>query len=163
MTLLEDQVLVATQAQETRDLIRILAAVFKSRGAASPILTAADFRLDDDRSGIAALLDSVSNQHHANLREKAQRNLSAVRDAVKSPEQEVPHLADIVGALWLRSLAIKNMGAEPAELQVDITRSQRIDDNLFQAELSTLVENSFNLHEDGGRLIFREEKTRKRN
>ena len=157
MTLLEDQVLVATQAQETRDLIRILAAVFKSRGAASPILTAADFRLDDDRSGIGALLDSVSNQHHANLREKAQRNLSAVRDAVKSPEQEVPHLADIVGALWLRSLAIKNVGAEPAELQVDITRSQRIDDNLFQAELSTLVENSFNLHEDGGRLVFREE------
>ncbi len=157
MTLLEDQVLVATQAQETRDLIRILADVFKSRGAASPIITAADFRLDDDKSGIAALLDSVSNQHHANLREKAQRNLSAVIDAIKSPEQDVPHLADIVGALWLRSLAIKNAGAEPAELQVDITRSQRIDDNAFQAELSTIVENSFNIHEDGGRLVFREE------
>ena len=41
MTLLEDQVLVATQAQETRDLMRILADVFKSRGAASPIITAA--------------------------------------------------------------------------------------------------------------------------
>jgi hypothetical protein len=157
MTLLEDQVLVATQAQETRDLIRILADVFKSSGAASPIITAADFRLDDDKSGIAALLDSVSNQHHANLREKAQRNLGAVLDAVKSPELNVPHLADVVGALWLRSLAIKNAGAEPAELQVDITRSERIDDNAFQAELSTIVENSFNIHEDGGRLVFREE------
>ena len=157
MTLLEDQVLVATQAQETRDLIRILADVFKARGAASPIITAADFRLDDDKSGIAALLDSVSNQHHANLREKAQRNLSAVLDAVKSPDQTVPHLTDIVGALWLRSLALKNAGAERPELQVDITRSKPIDDNAFQAELSTIVENSFNIHQDGARFVFREE------
>jgi len=157
MTLLEDQVLVATQAQETRDLIRILADVFKSRSNASPIITAADFRLDDDKSGIAALLDSVSNQHHANLREKAQRNLSAVRDAVQSPDQSVPHLAEIVSALWLRSLAIKNAGAEPAELQVDITRASRIDDNAFQAELAVVVENSFNIHQDGPRLVFREE------
>jgi hypothetical protein len=157
MTLLEDQVLVATQAQETRDLIRILADVFKSRNAESPLLTAADFRLDDDKSGIAALLDSVSNQHHAHLREKAQRNLSAVRDAVKDPEQSVPHLVDLVGALWLRSLAIKNAGAEPAELHVDITRSKPIDDNFFSAELAILVENSFNIHQEGGRLVFREE------
>ena len=157
MALLEDQVLVATQAQETRDLIRILADVFKSRSKDSPIITAADFRLDDDKSGIAALLDSVSNQHHANLREKAQRNLSAVLDAVKTPEQVVPHLPDIVGALWLRSLAIKNAGAEPAELQVDITRAKPIDDNAFHAEMATIVENSFNIHQDGVRLVFREE------
>lgn len=157
MTLLEDQVLIATQAQETRDLIRILADVFKSRNANSPIITAADFRLDDDKSGIAALLDSVSNQHHAKLREKAQRNLSAVLDAVRDPAQNIPHLADIVSALWFRSLAIRNAGAEPAELHVDITRSKSIDDNLFSAELSTIVENSFNIHQDGSRLVFREE------
>jgi len=45
-------------AQETRDLIRILANLFKSRGDGTPILTAADFRLDDDAAGILALLDS---------------------------------------------------------------------------------------------------------
>jgi hypothetical protein len=157
MTLLEDQVLVATQAQETRDLIRILADVFKSRKEDTPIITAADFRLDDEKSGIAALLDSLANQHHASLREKAQRNLSAVLDAVKDPAQNVPHLAEIVGALWLRSLAIKNAGAEPAELHVDITRRQPVDDNVFTAELSTIVENSFNIHQEGSRLVFREE------
>ena len=157
MQLLEDQVLVATQAQETRDLIRILADLFK-RHEDTPVVTAADFRLDDKKSGIAALLDSVSNQHHANLREKAQRNLSAVLDAVKNPDTVVPHLPEIVGALWLRSLAVGNMaGAEPATLQVDITRDKPIDDNGFQVELSTIVENSFNIHQDGTRLVFREE------
>ena len=43
MRLLEDQVLVATEAQETRDLIRILVDLFKSRGDVSPVITAADF------------------------------------------------------------------------------------------------------------------------
>ena len=157
MQLLEDQVLVATQAQETRDLIRILADLFKHHEN-SPIVTAADFRLDDNKSGIAALLDSVSNQHHATLREKAQRNLSAVLNAVNLPDSVVPHLAEIVGALWLRSLSVGNMaGAEPTMLQIDITREKPIDDNAFQVELATMVENSFNIHQDGTRLIFREE------
>src|SRR5690606_29884648 len=64
LRLLEEQVLIATDAQETRDLIRILANVYKSRGDAVPVLTAADFRLDDDTSGIGALLEAVANQHH---------------------------------------------------------------------------------------------------
>jgi hypothetical protein len=157
MTLLEDQVLIATQAQDTRDLIRILADLYKSWGDTSPVITAADFRVDDEKSGIAALLDSVSNQHHASLREKSQRNLSAVADAVKDPAKTVPHLAEIVGSLWLRSLAIRNAGAEPHELQVDITRAHKVDDNAFSAELATIVENSFNIHQEGARLVFREE------
>ena len=157
MQLLEDQVLVATQAQETRDLIRVLADLFK-RHEDSPVVTAAHFRLDDNRSGVAALLDSVSNPNHAKLRAKAQRNLSAVRDAVQSPDSVVPHLAEIVGSLWLRSLSVGNSaGADPATLQVDITRDKPIDDNAFQVELSTIVENSFNIHRDGSRLVFREQ------
>ena len=157
MQLLEDQVLVATQAQETRDLIRILADLFKQHKD-SPVITAADFRLDDEKSGIVALLDSVSNQHHTDLREKAQRNLSAVLDAVANPDSDVPHLAEIVSALWLRSLSVGNMsGAEPEMLQVDITRGKRIDDNQFKVELANIEENSFNIHQDGTRLVFREE------
>lgn len=58
MQLLEDQVLVATDAQETRDLIRILAHLYKTRGEQTPIITAADFLLDDEESVIASLLDS---------------------------------------------------------------------------------------------------------
>jgi hypothetical protein len=158
MQLLEDQVLAATEAQETRDLIRILADLFKTRGAAAPVLTAADFRLDDESSGIAALLSSVANQHHAALREKAQRNLSAVMGAVPSAQTTVPHLSEIVGALWLRSLAAGNVaGADAHTLQIDITREKPIDDNAFHVELSNIVENSFNIHQEADRLVFRAE------
>lgn len=158
LRLLEEQVLIATDAQETRDMIRILANLYKSRGAAVPVLTAADFRLDDDASGIGALLDSVSNEHHRTLRAKAQQNIISVTEAVVDHSSLAPHLQEIVGALWLRSIAIGNLaGAEPTMLQVDITRNKAVDDNAFQVELATIVENSFNIHQDGPRLVFREE------
>jgi hypothetical protein len=158
LRLLEEQVLIATDAQETRDMIRILANLFKSRGDLVPVLTAADFRLDDDTSGIGALLDSVSNEHHRTLREKAQQNIISVTEAVYNHAHVAPHLQEIIGALWLRSIAVGNLvGAEPAMLQVDITRDKPVDDNAFQAELATIVENSFNIHQDGTRLVFREE------
>jgi len=156
LRLLEDQVLVATNAQETRDLIRILASLFKSRGDSVPLITAADFRLDDDVSGIGALLDSVANQRHRELRERAQRNMLAVREAVPGHASLAPHLDDIMASLWLRSIAVGNLaGGERSMLQVDATRSQKIDDNVFQSELATIIENSFNIHEEGSRLVFR--------
>jgi len=156
--LLEDQVLMATRAQETRDLIRILADLFKRCGKNTPIITAADFRLEDENSGITALLDSVANQHHAKLREKALRNLKAVTDAIANTNQKVPNLEGVIGALWLRSLAESNLaGADMVTLQVDLTRDRAVDDNAFQVELAVITENSFNIHEDGNHYIFREE------
>ena len=158
LRLLEEQVLIATDAQETRDMIRILANLYKSRGEIVPVLTAADFRLDDDGSGIGALLDSVSNEHHRALRAKAQQNIISVTEAVPNHASLAPHLQEIVGALWLRSIAVGNLaGAEPVTLQADITRAKAVDDNAFQVELATVVENSFNIHQDGLRLVFREE------
>ncbi len=158
LQLLEDQVLVATDAQETRDLIRILANLFKSRGEATSVLTSADFKLDDDTTGIGALLDSVANQQHRALRDKALRNLTSVVEAVPDHASKAPHLQEIVGALWLRSIAVGNLaGAEPAILQADITKIKKVDDNAFQVELATIIENSFNIHQDGTRLVFKEE------
>jgi hypothetical protein len=123
-----------------------------------PILTAADFRLENDEAGIGALLDSVANQLHRTLRDKAQRNLIAVTEAAPDHTATVPHLNELVSALWLRSIAVGNLaGAEPAMLQVDITRDKPVDDNAFQVELAAIVENSFNIHQSGSRLVFREE------
>ena len=158
LRLLEEQVLIATDAQETRDMIRILASLYKSRGEADPVLTAADFRLDDDDSGIGALLDSVSNERHRSLRSKAQQNIISVTEAVPDHASLAPHLQGIVGALWLRSISVGTLtGAEPTTLQADVTRDKPLDDNAFQIELATIVENSFNIHQDGPRLVFREE------
>ncbi|MGN7832526.1 DUF499 domain-containing protein [Pseudoxanthomonas sp. 22568] len=158
LRLLEEQVLVATDAQETRDMIRILANLYKSRGGVVPVLTASDFRLDDDTSGIGALLDSVSNEHHRNLRAKAQQNIISVKEAVPDYASRTPNLQEIMGALWLRSIAVGNLaGGEPATLQVDITRDKPVDDNAFQVELHTIVENSFNIHQEGNKLLFRED------
>lgn len=158
MQLLEDQVLVATSAQETRDLIKILADLFKRHGDEEPVLTAADFRLDDEKSGIVSLIDSVANQQHQNLREKALRNMEAVRDAVPQVGTLVPHLSEIVASLWVRSLAVGNLaGATAAVLHADVTRGKAISDNTFQDELNLIVENSFNIHVQGDRLIFKDE------
>jgi hypothetical protein len=158
LQLLEDQVLVATDAQETRDLIRILANLFKTQGVETPILTAADFRLDDEAAGIGALLDSVANQQHRLLREKAHRNVVSVQEAIPEHSKQVPHLQEIMGALWLRSIAVGSLaGAEPNVLQADVTKNSPIDQNAFQVEIAAVVENSFNIHQEGTRLLFKEE------
>jgi hypothetical protein len=158
MQLLEDQVLVATEAQETRDLIRILVDLFKNRGDKSPVITAADFDITNEKGSVTSLLSSVSNQTHRLLLEKARRNLEAVRTAVKDPDNNVPHAADIISALWLRSLSVEKInGAEPVELQCDITRGVPVDDNTFAAEMALIKENSFNIHTVGNRLVFKEE------
>jgi hypothetical protein len=156
--LLEDQVLVATEAQETRDLIRILVDLFKTRGEKSPVINAADFDITNEKGSVTSLLNSVTNQLHRTLLEKARRNLEAVYTAVQDPAHNVPHASDVISALWLRSLSVDRInGAEPAELQSDITRSQAIDDNVFAAEMALIRENSFNIHPVGNRLVFKEE------
>ncbi len=158
MRLLEDQVLVATEAQETRDLIRILVDLFKTRGEKSPVITAADFDISNDKGSVTSLLSSVANQLHRTLLEKARRNLEAVRIAVQDPDKNIPHSSDIISALWLRSLSVDRInGAAPAELQSDITRNEAIDDNTFAAEMALVRENSFNIHPVGNRLVFKEE------
>src|ERR1017187_6567255 len=158
MRLLEDQVLVATEAQETRDLIRILVDLFKTRGDKSPVITAADFDITNDKGSVTSLLNSVANPLHRTLLEKARRNLEAARSAVQDPDKNIPHSADIISALWLRSLRVDRVnGAEPAELQSDLTRGKAIDDNMFAAEMALIRENSFNIHPIGNRLVFKEE------
>ncbi len=158
LQVLEDQILIATSAQENRDLIKILAGLYRSRGGVSPVLTAADFHIDDEESGIGPLLDSVNNPQHRALRDKARRNRDAVTEAIDNPAKDVPHLEDIIASLWLRSIAVGNIvGATRAQLQADCTRDTPLDANAFPAEFDTILDNSFNLHEVGDRLVFREE------
>ncbi|MED4225398.1 DUF499 domain-containing protein [Neobacillus cucumis] len=157
LQLLEDQILISTDAQETRDLIKILANLYKQQSDTTYIITAASFSIEDDRGGVTSLLDSISNEYHRELRERAQRNLKAVREAIKERDQ-IPHASSIISALWLRSLAMdKFAGAARNMLLSDITQNRRIDDNSFFLEMNLIVNNSFNIHEHGEKLIFKKE------
>jgi hypothetical protein len=156
LRLLDDQVLIAADAQETRDLIKILVDLYKQAGEEQPIITAADFSLTNEKSGVASLLDSVANELHKDLRGKALKNLELLRETVPDATKALPHLDEIMSALWLRSLTLdKIAGAEPADLQIDITRSKPLDDNKFEAELASIEESSFNIHRVGPRLVFK--------
>lgn len=156
LKLLDDQVLIAADAQETRDLIKILVDLYKQVGEDQPVITAADFSLTNEKSGVASLLDSVANELHKDLRGKALKNLELLRETVPDAARTLPHLDEIMSALWLRSLTLdKVAGAEPADLQIDATRSKPLDDNKFEAELATIEESSFNIHRVGTRLVFK--------
>jgi hypothetical protein len=145
--LLEDHILMAAAAQDSRDFIRMLAEVFRARGASTPIITPADFSVDDDDCGVTTLIDSfATSADQERLREKAIRNLNAIRDA----NVEAPHARAVVSSIWVRSLSTKeDAGGTRNEVQLDITQGKLIDDNAFTAELANIVENSFNIHEVG--------------
>jgi hypothetical protein len=156
LDLLDSQILMAAAAQEARDLIRILAFVFRARGDAVPLITPADFFVDDDACGVQSLLDSIATAgEQERLREVAQRNLDTVNAAVGP---QVPNARELISALWMRSMSPgRNPGGTRQELHLDITRAATVDGNAFQAELVVLVENSINIHGEqtpDGRLHF---------
>ncbi len=147
LNLLEDNILMAAAAQDNRDLIRILAEVYRQCGDKVPLVTPADFSIDDESCGVTSLLDSISaSADQQRLRDKALRNLEAIRDA----NIAAPDALGVVSALWIRSLsATHDAGGTRQEVQLDVTRGAPVDDNSFTAELAEIVDNSFNVHEVG--------------
>lgn len=147
LTLLEDHILMADSAQDKRDLIRVLAELFRSRGASVPVLTPSDFFVDDDGCGVLTLIDSfATTADQERLREKAIRNLEALKAAGAQPG----HAREVVSGIWLRSLSATNvLGGTREELQLDLTRASALDDNAFTADLAIIVDNSFNIHPIG--------------
>lgn len=155
LNLIENQILLSQAAQETRDLIRILAQVYKSRGEQVPVITAADFHVDGDSGEVQSLVDAIAVQAgQERLRQIAQVNLQSVKDAGVA----VPDARELISSIWMRSMSpARHAGGTPVELHLDITRQQAIDDNFFQAELTLLIDNSVNIHGDqtpGGPLWF---------
>ena len=147
LDLMDDQILMAAAAQDTRDLIRILAEVFRARGSHTPLVTVADFHVDDDSCGVTSLLGSfATTADQERLREIAQRNLEALRET----GLDAPHARSVISAIWMRSLSTTNTpGGTRNELQLDVAADVAADDNAFTTELATILENSFNIHEIG--------------
>lgn len=156
MTVLEDEILMAAAAQETRDLMRILVRLYKARGDGVPLLTVGDFNITSDTDGspdLASMVDVVAG-NGSRLRQVAQRNyLSLLEQGL-----DLPHAIEILSALWVRSLSTDlQPGATPQLLHLDITRGHPIDDNAYADELERLKAASFNVHTVGDRLVFRVE------
>lgn len=140
--LLEDQILLSAAAQGSRDLIRVLASIYRECQNKGSIITPADFSVDQETGGVASLLDALADAQKEKLREIAQRNLEEV-----TRNTSIPHAREIISAIWLRSIAPgQKAGATPSQLQVDITRDDPIDDNAFADELGQVQEHSFNIH-----------------
>lgn len=157
LRLLEDQVLVSTDAQETRDLIRILASLYRAYENQKKIITAACFRIDQDKSGVTVLIDSISGEYHEKLLEKARRNLESVQNVFANDFSKVSLAPEIISSLWIRSLVVENRqaGAEVGDLQLDVTQDKVIDENTFQLQINNIVDNSFNIHESENRYLFK--------
>ena len=147
VALLEDNIMMADAAQETRDLIRVLAEVFRARGHDVPVVTAADFHIDDDECGVITLIDSfATTADQEQIRDRAQRNLEAINEAGIA----APNAREVISGIWMRSLSeVRSLGGSKGDLQLDVTRSTAIDDNAFTAELAEIVESSFNIHQVG--------------
>ncbi len=144
--LLENHILLSQAAQETRDLIRILAQVYRTRGESVPVITPADFFIDGDSAEVQSLIDSIAVEAgQEKLRQIAQRNLELVHDA----GIDAPNARELVSSIWIRSMFPgKDIGGTPPELHLDITRTEIIDDNKFRAEITQIIENCSNLHGD---------------
>lgn len=147
LSLLEDNILMAAAAQDNRDLIRVLAEVYRERKDPAAVVTPADFAVDNDDCGVTSLLDAfTASADQEKLREKAIRNLKALRDA----RVPAPHALAVISSLWMRSLSPgHDAGGTRKEVQLDVTRNAPVDDNGFTLELAEIIDNSFNIHEIG--------------
>jgi energy-coupling factor transporter ATP-binding protein EcfA2 len=146
LQLLDDEVIPATAAQSTRDLVRILVQIFAAVGEMTPLITPADFG--------RIFMDGPEQ-----LKDQVLRNIAAVEDALGGDSARVPHLHEIFASIWLRSLSLspQRVGADPETVQLDVTRTAKIDDHAFQSELATIEANSCNLHRTGPRLVLKVE------
>ena len=148
LQLLDEQVMPAMEAQGARDRVRILVELFKAVGEHIPLITPADF----GQIAAAAFIDEETP-----LRDKALRNVAAVEDALGGDSSRVPHLREILASIWFRSVSAdpQRAGADPEAVQLDVTRTSRIDDNAFRSELATIEANSYNLHRVRARLVLK--------
>ena len=152
LVLLEDQILMASAAQETRDMIRILAMIFKSKGESSNIITSSCFSVEGDSSEVQTLIDSIAQDTTVEkLREIAQRNLAEIIDS----GADISNCREMVASIWMHSMAPGRLrGIKSADLQLALSVSKVIDDNEFRLQLTKLVDHSVNIYNDPSKQLY---------
>ena len=113
------------------------------RGEAVPLLTPADFFVDDPTCGVQALLMSIAAAEQEDLLAVAHRNL----DALESQGLNIPLSREVITSLWMRSMSPdRAVGATRPELHLDCTRDKPIDDNTFRDQLQQIRDGCTNIH-----------------
>lgn len=160
LNLLENQILMTTAAQETRDMIRILAMVFKSKGNTTPVITSAHFSVEGDSDGVQSLVDSIATETgNEKLREIAQSNLLEIT----ASGANIPWKSDMVASIWMHSMAPGRLcGVKAPELQLALSYAQKVDDNDFRCQLAALVDHSVNIHSDDHTQVYSFKQTKNR-
>lgn len=158
VTLLEKQLLLAVKLQETRDLIKLLANIYKSVSSDAVLITPSDVDVESSTSEFAKMLTAASETTLRDLRDKAILNIQAVRDADSEWNKSLPDLKGIMSSLWIRSITAGNSaGASLEDLQTDVTKTAAKNDNIFQSQVLRIVDSSFNIHKNGDLFVFRSE------
>jgi len=154
LNVLEEQITVATHAQETRDLILLLAYLFRAVGENTPIITPAYFGLDEERNPeLDRLIAAIGTQNTQKLAKIALQNIKVLRETLK--ENFPPMTERALASLYVRSLTMgKQPGASREQIQADLSVSQKFEDNQFKDQWAQILDNSYNVHEKQGRYFF---------
>ncbi len=151
---MEEQILLATKAQGTRDLILVLVYLYKAAGENEPVITPAHFGLNQDNNmELDKLLVAVNDAATSQLAKIAFKNVEVVRENLK---ENIPSFTEkALAALYIRSLNIsKQKGVTREQIQADISSNSKFDDNQFKDQWALIFDNSYNVHEKHNRYFF---------
>ncbi len=151
---LEEQIMLATNAQETRDLLLVLAYLYRTVGESTPIITPAHFGLDEDKNKeLDRLIAAIGTTNTHRLAKIALQNINVVRENFR--ENCPPITERALASLYVRSL---NMGRQPGasreQIQADLSAAQKYDDGQFKDQWAQIIGESYNVHEKENRYYF---------
>ncbi len=154
INVLEEQILLSTNAQGTRDLLQVLVYLYKATGETESVITPAHFGLSEDKNiELDKLIAAIGTKQTGQLAKIALKNIEVVKENLK---ENTPHFTDkALASLYIRSLNMSRIkGVVREQIQADISISTKIDDNQFKDEWAQIFDNSYNVHEKQDRYYF---------
>lgn len=154
INVLEEQILLSTNAQGTRDLLQVLVYLYRAASESEVVITPAHFGLSEEKNiELDKLIAAIGTKQTGQLAKIALKNIEVVKQNLK---ENTPHFTDrALASLYIRSLnASRVKGVTREQIQADISYSSKIDDNLFKDQWAQIFDNSYNVHEKQNRYFF---------
>lgn len=155
LSVLDEQISLALNVQGTRDLIIVLANLFKKAGDKEAIITPAHFGLDEEKDPeLDRLIAAIGNQQTNRLAKIALQNIAVVRETLR---ENCPPIAErALASLYVRSLSMSQRpGSSREQIQADLSISSPFEDTIFKDQWAQICDNSYNVHDIQGRYVFK--------